>query len=226
MKELLTITEQKTKYKIEYTPNERSEIPYQREILLREMNQYCLPQMVKDGNLVYEIGFDKNLDHFCENRPTVDQILDLLEALTKVAYAGEEAFLDHNRWYWSRKYWTWDPETRELRGIYIPDRTYTSDYGIFLNGLISHLMRCCLADHWQDEKTILFLHRLYAAAQDLTVEAVHLSAFIAEEQEKLRKPEVPAVIEPEVAMVPEKEGFWARIQGSLFRRRRVALPFG
>ena len=226
MRELLTITEQKTKYKIEYAPHERSEIQYQREILQREMRQFCLPHTVEEGAFIYEIGFDSTLDHFCESQPSVQQILDLMEALGRTVSAAEDTFLDQNRWYWGRKYWTWNPDAKELKGIYIPDRTYTSDYGIFLNGLISHLMRCCLADHWQDEETILFLHRLYAVAADLAAETLSLSEFIAGEQRRYRKPEVPALMEPEIVTLPERTRFWTRIHGLLFHRRRVALPFG
>ncbi len=226
MKEFLTIQEQSDQRWIEYEIDPRTQILYQREILQKEMDSWCLPHTVQNGRCIYEVDLQKSLDRYGARQPSVQEILKLLEAFDRQALISEDALLDRTRWCWDAACWSWDADRQSLRGIYIPDRSFSSDRGVFLNGLSSQLMRFCLAEHWENEETILFLHRLYRAGPELASETLGLKEFIERERENIAarsRMEEVAVI-PETTLEPQKKK--PRLLKLFFHRRQVALPFG
>lgn len=224
MKESLIINEQNDKRWIEYEPDPRTQIQYQQQILLKEMHSWCLPHTVQNGRSIYEADPQKTLNRFGAGRPSVPEILELLEALDRHSEITEDSLLDRNRWYWDWSCWVWDADRQKLQGIYVPDRSFSSDRGVFLNGLCSQLMRFCLTDHWENEETILFLHRLYRAGLELAAETLSLKEFIERERMRISASIPHEEVIPEDLPEPQKEH--ARFWKLFFHRRQAALPFG
>lgn len=223
MEDMLQIREGEDTRQIIVKVAEETVIGYQREILRHGQAAFCLSSTEDGREAFYEISCTNALDRFGAERPSVEAILDLLEAVCRLEAASEEMFLDIERWCWNMACWTWNGATKELKGIYVPDHGYRMDRGAFLHHLIAQLMRYCLADHWTEERSILFLHRLYNRAEDLASGALPLPAFIEEEKKKAEPPKAdPAPVE---VYTPPREGFWRRFRKRFLRRRRVALPF-
>ena len=220
---------------VRYEEDGQYTIPYQKRMLRLRMKEHTAGMEEKDGRLCYRIREGETLRTFWTGVKRPADVIRVLEALQRQEEATEEAMLDEDRWLWDPDYLVWDRETFRLRGVYLPDRRFTSDRISLIMEWASLLIRKSLQEEEEDEEMILFLHRFYKAAAGMQRKELSLREFLEKENAPAPAADpgpavfLPAVIEEswmdQEEDPEEEEGWLHKLKVLLFPEKERSLRF-
>ncbi len=197
-------------------------IAYQKEMMEKVLRDHLAEPVFSQNSIRFQLPPNALEDSV---RPA--ELNDLLKALSELLEATDDAFLDQDRWLWDPAYWTWDGQNHRLKGVYLPDRRFTTGFQGFLTRLAMQMVLKSLNEGWQEPEQILMVHRFYAAASGIDRHEIELAAYLQKEEERrtaiVSVPAVRPSQEPPLFQNRKKGSFFDRIR-RIFTKQSDTLP--
>ena len=237
MNHVFTLEEQNDRKILTYRKDPQETIRYQERILCLRMKRHTAGLKEEEDGLVYHLDWNQVRETAWMQMHSREAVLERIEALQQLLEDTEEALLDPDRWLWDPEQLIYDRQNRSLRGIYVPDRRFSSSASDFLASWAAALLQNCLRTEAYEEDWILFVYRFYLAVSAIQRGEQTLSGFLV--QERGPRPEAkegfspPALLEnswleeeedPDEAEHP-KPTFWQKIRTFFCEEEERSLRF-